>query len=74
VSSSTPPTTRLRPLPSGVAVTCARGLAMLAVADQLPVAVLAEDPEANVGTVRAKNAQIANATNLVLTTTPPLPA
>jgi hypothetical protein len=47
---------------------------MLAVADQLPVAVLAEDPEANVGTVRPKNAQIANATVLVLTTTPPLPA
>jgi hypothetical protein len=47
---------------------------MLAVADQLPVAVLADDPEASVGTVRAKNAQIADATNLVLTTTPPLPA
>jgi hypothetical protein len=47
---------------------------MLAVADQLPVAVFAEDPEASVGTVRAKTAQIADATNLVLTTTPPLPA
>jgi hypothetical protein len=45
---------------------------MLAVADQLPVAVLAEDPEANEGTVRAKNAQIADATNLVLTNDSPL--
>jgi hypothetical protein len=44
---------------------------MLAVADQLPVAVLAEGPEASAGTARARNAQIADATDLVLTTNPP---
>jgi hypothetical protein len=44
---------------------------MLAVADQLPVAVPAEDPEASAGTVRARKAQIADATVLVLTTNPP---
>jgi hypothetical protein len=44
---------------------------MFAVADQLPVAVLAEGPEASAGTARTKNAQIAEATDLVLTTNPP---
>jgi hypothetical protein len=46
---------------------------MLAVADQLPVVVLAEDPDASAGTVRASNVQIAEATDFVLTTNPPLP-
>jgi hypothetical protein len=46
-------------------------VARLAVADQLPVAVLAEDPEASAGTVRARKAQIVEATDVGLTTNPP---
>jgi hypothetical protein len=40
VETWAPPTTRTRPLASGVAVTYARGVAMLAVAVQAPVVVL----------------------------------
>src|SRR5919108_4676639 len=46
VDSPTPPTTRMRPLPSRVAVMCARATDMLAVAVQLP---LVPEPEASAG-------------------------
>src|SRR5919108_3864822 len=49
VDSPTPPTTRMRPLPSRVAVRCARATDMLAAAVQLPAAVLETEPEASAG-------------------------
>src|SRR5919205_104968 len=63
VDSPTPPTTRMRPLASGVAVMWARATDMLAVAVQLPA-----EPEATVGAASATTAQIADATDLTLTT------
>jgi hypothetical protein len=65
-----PPTTRMRPLPSGVAVRCARGVDMLAVAVQLPVAVPAD--EASGATAIASAAQMADATAFVRTMKPPV--
>jgi hypothetical protein len=53
----------MRPLASGVAVMWARATDMLAVAVQLPA-----EPEATVGAASATNAQIADATDLTLTT------
>src|SRR5919206_2696345 len=63
LDSPTPPTTRIRPFPSRVAVMCARATDMLAVAVQLPA-----EPEATVGTASATNAQAADASDLMLTT------
>src|SRR5919201_2886895 len=75
VDSPTPPTTRTRPFPSGVAVMLERATDMLAVAVQLPVAVLANDresePEASAGTASASNAHVAEPTDLMLMTKPP---
>src|SRR5919198_5661828 len=59
----------MRPLPSGVAVACARGVAMFAVADQLPVAVL--ELEARAGTISASTTLKADAADLMLMTKPP---
>src|ERR671934_644817 len=63
VDSLTPPTTRMRPLASRVAVKCARAVDMLAVAVQLPA-----EPEATVGAASASNAQVADVRDLMLTT------
>src|SRR5919198_3594126 len=68
LDSPTPPTTRMRPLPTRVAVMCARATDMLAVAVQLPAA----EPEASAGVASATNAPAADATDLTLTTHPPL--
>src|ERR687887_162877 len=62
VDSPTPPTTRMRPLASRVAVMWARAVDMLAVAVQLPA-----EPEATVGAASASTAQVADATDLMLT-------
>src|ERR671936_1148121 len=63
VDSPTPPTTRTRPFPSGVAVMLERATDMLAVAVQLPAAVLTElEPAASAGAESASTAQITNLT------------
>jgi hypothetical protein len=78
VGSLTPPTTRTRPLSSRVAVKVDRAVAMLAVAVQLPAVVVAVEScvagrelEANAGAASASNAQVADATDLMLMTKPP---
>jgi hypothetical protein len=65
VDSSNPPTTRTRPFSSRVAVKLDRALAMLAVAVQLPAAVLAD--EASGPAAIASITQIADAAAFVLT-------
>jgi hypothetical protein len=59
----------MRPLPSGVAVTCARGVAISAVAVQVLVAAPADEAAAAI----ASAAQIADAVAFVLTMRPPSP-
>jgi hypothetical protein len=68
VDSPTPPTTRTRPFSSGVAVTPARGIAMSAVAVQLPAAVGADEASGTAAT--ASSAQMADAAAFVLTMSP----
>jgi hypothetical protein len=58
----------MRPLPSGVAVRCARGLAMLAVAVQVPAAVLAD--EARGAAAIASTAQMVDAAAFALMVKP----
>src|SRR6266540_1323966 len=78
VDTSAPPTTRTRPFASGVAVRLARAVDMLAVAVQLPAAVVTDAccdvtdrapspsvPEPSAGTASVKTAQIADATDLM---------
>src|SRR6266542_3781319 len=87
VDSWAPPTTRTRPFPSSVAVRVPRATDMLAVAVQLPAAVLRNarsgvadraptwtelEPEASAGTASVRSAQLADATDLMLMTKPPL--
>jgi hypothetical protein len=52
----------MRPFPSRVAVRFARATDMLAVAVQLPAAVLETEPEASAGTKSTSTAQVATRT------------
>src|SRR5919198_3227708 len=71
LDSPTPPTTRMRPFPSRVAVMCARATDMLAVAVHVPPGELELEPEATIGAASATSAHAADATELLLTTSPP---